>query len=96
LTNLHWVVQENYDTRMESDNPSVLHKTKLWPLGCEQHVSFIFLVEATAGVEITPGPGESQEVSWFSPDEVRALDAAEIYSDSREELLHVFSLAQIT
>lgn len=96
LTNLHWIVRENYDARIASANSEELHTTELWPLGCEQHVGFIFIVEAASdNVVINPGPGESPDVRWFTPDEVRALGADEIYPDSREELLHVFGLAQL-
>ncbi len=95
LTNLHWISRENYEARLASENPAEPHRTELWPLGCEQHIGFVFVVAAVGSTEINPGSEESQEVRWFSPDEIRALPDTEIYADAREELLYVFSLAQV-
>lgn len=95
LTNLHWVSRENYDARQASGNLSERHRTEMWPKGCEQHVGFIFVVEPVGSIEIHPNSDESQEVRWFTPDEVRVIPEGEIYHDTREELLYVFSLAQV-
>lgn len=95
LTNLHWVVRENYEARLKSEDPTKRQRTELWPLGCEQHSCFIFLVEPTGATEPNPPPEESQEVRWFTPSEVCALDESEIYPDNLEEILHVFDLAQM-
>jgi 8-oxo-dGTP pyrophosphatase MutT (NUDIX family) len=68
-TNLHWVSQENFNQRTQGD--AVSEKTKQnWSKGCEQHISFMYLVEPVNGVEFAQNVEETDGIAWFSEAEL--------------------------
>lgn len=84
--NLHWISRENYDARLASDDPSVPHPSKKWPRGCEQHYSFMYLLEPVGDVEYTQNMQETDGIGWFSAEEVMELGT---FEGIREEVLGV-------
>lgn len=89
-TDLHWVCKENYEQRLASstpDNPSV---SQLWPKGCEQHYTFIYLVRPLGEAHPVLNTNESLDLRWFSQTE---LDTHDILPSIRNECLLAMRLA---
>lgn len=69
--NEHWVCQENFLSRQAASETGALYQpTKLWSKGCERHLNFTYLARLDGPLEIKPAPGESQEVRFFSQQEL--------------------------
>lgn len=90
-TNVHWVNRESYDLRQQADDPSQRVPTKTWKRGCEQHVGFFYLLEATDGYEFEQNVEETDGIAWFTPEEVADLETT---ADIRREIFLGFSLLQ--
>lgn len=86
FANLHWICQENYDARLASNNPTQPHPSTKWPRGCEQHFSFLYLLELVGSDQYTQNLQETDGIGWFTADEVRNLDTIE---GIREEVVMV-------
>jgi 8-oxo-dGTP pyrophosphatase MutT (NUDIX family) len=93
VLDLHWVSQENYATRLKSSDPTQRVTTGLWPKGCEQHIVFLYLVQPVDGVQTTMDKNESDELGWFSIEEIESLP--DCGPDIREETRLAFGLSQI-
>jgi 8-oxo-dGTP pyrophosphatase MutT (NUDIX family) len=76
FSNLHWVSEANYQSRLASNHPEERYATKLWPKGCEQHIGFVYLVEPIDGVEFQQNLEESDGIGWFSLEELAKLQTA--------------------
>lgn len=91
-TNLHWISKENYQKRLDSPDQSQPQPSKKWPKGCEQHLSFLYLVKPVNpnhALSVKIDPQESTEFGWFGPEEI---DSLETNADIKNELHHAFSL----
>lgn len=93
VSNLHWVCRENYDQRVASDDPSKRATNEIWQRGCEQHMGFMYLVEAVDGLEFKQNTEETDGIGWFSADE---LDDLETIDDIRYEARRAIELAIAT
>lgn len=70
--NLHWICEENYRKRKATGK---INRTAKWPLGCEQHMNSIYLVELLdKNYNLKLDPNESTDLRWFSKDELVSLD----------------------
>lgn len=75
LSHLHWVCPENFDKRkLEKD---AFRPLLQWPKGCEQHLSFLYMVEAVAGVATTFDELETDGIEWFTLAQVKKLATKE-------------------
>lgn len=91
-TNLHWVCQENYQHRIESNDPSQPVKTELWPRGCEQHLCFVYLLKPLNNqLEPKLNSKETTDIGWFTQQE---LNSIELTPELRGELEHGFYIIQ--
>jgi 8-oxo-dGTP pyrophosphatase MutT (NUDIX family) len=90
LTNLHWVSKENYQNRLISKNPNDRVKTKLWPLGCEQHVCFLYFVKPLTGLVFKQNLEETDGIGWFGVDDLAKLETTE---DLKREITWMLKLA---
>lgn len=89
--NLHWISQENYQARISSPYPDQPHSTSLWPKGCEQHLGYIYLVKAVGDLTIRRDPNESDDIGWFTLDQINQLDTKE---DLKSEMRLAFTFSQ--
>lgn len=89
--NLHWISQENYQARLSSLNPNEPHRTKLWPKGCEQHLNYVYLVVALGRISPKHDPHESDEINWFTLDQIDSLDTN---PDLKSEMKLAFKFSQ--
>lgn len=89
-TDLHWVCQENYDQRIASTHPTKPHVSKLWPRGCEQHYTFIYLVKPLGDTNPVLNEKESLAIKWFSR---KDLEGNEVLPSIRNECLLAMQLA---
>jgi hypothetical protein len=87
--NLHWISQENYRARLKSDKSGEAHRTSLWPLGCEQHLVFCYLVRPIDSVEYTQNLEETDGIGWFSLADLSSLSTT---PDIKQELEYVLGL----
>lgn len=71
--NLHWISADNYHQRLSSDHPELPHQTRLWPKGCEQHLTFNYLVKAHHQTKPEFNAQETDAVRWFSLTEIKSL-----------------------
>lgn len=98
-SNLHWVSQENYEARQKSGNLEQRNHSKLWPKGCEQHLGFLYLVEAIDDqgnaineiekVKFKQNIEETDGIAWFTLDE---LEKIETNDDMRQEVRHAMEV----
>lgn len=73
-TELHWVSQENYQQRLKSNKKNQrVQGNLLWPRGCEQHLSFLYLVKAVSSLECHKNTLETDGIAWFTIDELDHL-----------------------
>lgn len=93
--NEHWVCKENYDRRLlaEKNKAEFAPETK-WPKGCEKHLNFTYLAKLIGPLEINPAEGESQEIAWFSLEDLKGKDKKGLMEDIFKELLKAFELAK--
>lgn len=87
LTNLHWINKDSYDQRVSSNNPNKRIRTKVWPLGCEQHFNYMYLVEPVEGVDFKQNIEETDGIAWFSENDIDTLETIE---NIREEIKYGF------
>lgn len=71
--NLHWISRENYEARLSSKEPTQPHQTALWPMGCEQHINYLYLVESQGSVVAKHDPNESDGIDWFGASDIDSL-----------------------
>lgn len=71
VSNLHWMNKKNYDLRKAGNEFPVGSKA------CEQHICFVYLVEAQAGIKYTQNIEETDGIGWFSIPEVQKLVTTE-------------------
>jgi 8-oxo-dGTP pyrophosphatase MutT (NUDIX family) len=88
-TNLHWVSEENYTARLNSADTNKRSANKVWKRGCEQHVSFLFMLQPTNGVEFYQNIEETDGIAWFSLEEISSL---ETIKNVRDEIKLAFTL----
>lgn len=88
-SNLHWISKENYDRRIASKNPGRRSLSKLWPLGCEQHLGSMYLVEPVAGVEFKQNVEETDGIAWYGLDELADLETND---DIRHQVKHAMEI----
>ncbi|AKM81133.1 MAG: hypothetical protein UT13_C0001G0172 [Candidatus Pacebacteria bacterium GW2011_GWF2_38_9] len=93
--NEHWVCKENYERRLlaEKNKAEFAPETK-WPKGCEKHLNFTYLAKLIGPLEINPAEGESQEITWFSLEDLKGKDKKGLMEDIFKELLKAFELAK--
>ncbi len=89
--NLHWISQDNYQQRLTSSNPQQPHATKIWPKGCEQHLNYLYLVQAIGDFQVKHDPNESDDIGWFTPDQIDELETKE---DLKQEIKLAFKISQ--
>ncbi len=89
LTSLHWVNKESYDKRNSSNDQTKRVVTEKWPLGCEQHLNYMFLVKPVKDVEFRQNTDESDGIAWFSLDDLENLETIE---DIKNEIKFGFGL----
>ena len=87
LTNLHWVCHENYQARTK--DPVHFQPKAPWLKGCEQHLNFLYLVRPLAGIAFTKDEEETDDIGWFSLNEVEELETSD---DIRFEVRRAFAL----
>ncbi len=86
--NLHWISRENYDERLASQDQTLVHPSPKWPRGCEQHFTFVYIVELIDGPEFVQNKAETDGIGWFGTEEVKELDTLK---GIREEVLMVLN-----
>lgn len=86
-TNLHWVCRENYERRLK--DPHHYRLVSEWPKGCEQHLNFMYLVEAVDKVDFKENVEETDGIAWFGLDEVRQMETNPMI---KAEVEYAFSL----
>lgn len=89
-TDLHWVCKKNYDQRIVSAQSDMPHVSKLWPKGCEQHYTFIYLVKPLGATIPKLNDKESLDLRWFSR---KDLESNEILPSIRNECFLALQLA---
>ncbi|MBP7700440.1 NUDIX domain-containing protein [Candidatus Woesebacteria bacterium] len=89
LTSLHWINKESYEKRLSSSDKTKRVVTEKWPLGCEQHFNYMFLVRPVKDIEFRQNTEESDGISWFSLEDLDNLDTIE---DIRNEIKLGFKL----
>lgn len=87
--NLHWISQDNFHNRINSKHPQQRIKTRQWPKGCEQHVTFIYLVKPAGNINPRLNSQETDGIDWFT---LSDLDRIKTLPDVRDELKLAFSL----
>ena len=75
--NLHWINRDIYEKRVISKRPSERIATKKWPLGCEQHMAWCFLVRPEAGVDLAQNMKETDGIGWFNEKEIGGIETTE-------------------
>jgi len=88
VTNLHWVSETNYQSRMT--DPASYKPIAPWLKGCEQHLGFSYLVEPVEGVEKVLNDRESDGLEWFELKDIKKLETTD---DIRFEIEQAFRLA---
>ena len=89
-TDLHWISKENYHDRINSSHPNKPCLSSLWPKGCEQHYTFIYLVRPLGGTIPVLNEKEALDLRWFSS---KGLESNEILPSIRNECLLAMKLA---
>jgi len=90
LTDLHWVSEENYKKRLASSTPEKRVESQKWSRGCEQHICFLYMVEARDSVVYTIS-SESTNIGWFSEPEI---DELKTLKNIKEEIHMAFSISK--
>jgi ADP-ribose pyrophosphatase YjhB (NUDIX family) len=93
--NEHWVCQENFLSRQAAAETGTPYQpTKLWSKGCERHLNFTYLARLDGPLEIKPAPGESQEVRFFSQQELANTREIALAPAIATEISLAFKLAK--
>lgn len=87
--NLHWISQANYTARLKNRRPHLPHRTKVWPKGCEQHLTFCYLVRPLGSMTFTQNLEETDGIGWFNRSEV---DTLETTPDIKQEIMTALTL----
>lgn len=75
-SDLHWVCQENYQVRTKGADPEIVPVG--WrEKGCEQHICFAYLVEATGSLDFRQNVEETLGIGWFGIDDLPDLKTTE-------------------
>jgi len=88
-TNLHWASQENYNAR--TADPEQYQPLSPWKRGCEQHLNFLYLVEAIDSVEFKQNVEETDGIKWVELDK---LDEADLHSDIKTDIQEAWKVYQ--
>ena len=72
--NFHWISKELYQRRLASDHPEKRVTDAVWQLGCEKHLVFTYVVQATAGIEFSQNMEETDGIGWFSKTDLVDLE----------------------
>lgn len=95
--NEHWICKNNYQNRLFSlKNQTNFKPDELWSKGCEKHLNFCYLVQLVGPLEIKPEQGESQEVAWFSLQDLQDQPRDQILPDVYKESIKAFELAKLS
>jgi ADP-ribose pyrophosphatase YjhB (NUDIX family) len=90
LVNLHWISEENYRGRKKSDQPNRRRISNKFPKGCEQHYSFVYLVELEGNnIKYKQNVEETDGIGWFTKNEIDDLETTD---DIKNEIRMVFEL----
>jgi 8-oxo-dGTP pyrophosphatase MutT (NUDIX family) len=93
--NEHWVCQENYQMRLAAaSNHTNFSPVPMWKKGCEKHFNFTYLARLLGPLQISPQPGESQLIEWFSLSDLQGKYRAELASSILKEATRAFELAK--
>lgn len=92
-TNLHWVNEESYQLRQKSANPKKRVPTKVWKRGCEQHLGFFYLLEATGSLDFKQNEEETDGIAWFEYDEIADLETRD---SIKNEIIFGYRVSGIT
>lgn len=90
--NLHWISEGTYHHRLHSLTPNIPYPTKLWPLGCEQHLCFNYLVKPVNLSNTQFNRAETDALAWFSRSQIDSLDTK---PDIKTEIHLAFRLQNI-
>lgn len=75
--NVHWISKEIYQRRLRSEHPEERVTDEVWKLGCEKHLSFVYLVEAEGDVEFAQNVEETDGIGWFRQKDLKDLETIE-------------------
>lgn len=93
--NEHWVCRENFTARQAAIAAKVPYvPNPLWSKGCERHLNFTYLVKLAGPMNINPAPGESQEVGFFSQQDVADTNKLLLAPAIATEVTLAFKLAK--
>lgn len=81
--NDHWINKDFYERRLQSDTPEKRITDTVWKLGCEKHVSFLYLVKAEGSTEFEQNLEETDGIAWFT---LKDLDALETLPAIKQEI----------
>jgi 8-oxo-dGTP pyrophosphatase MutT (NUDIX family) len=87
---LHWISKENYHHRIKSTHPDEPCISTLWPRGCEQHYTFIYLMKPIGKTIPVLNKKESLDIRWFTRSE---LETEEILPSIRNECLLAINIS---
>ncbi len=91
--NEHWVCHENYQARLEAQsNKQAFTPHAKWSKGCEKHLNFAYLARLDGPLEIKPQAGESEEIAWFTLEELQQLSSQDLASSILVEVTRAFEL----
>lgn len=78
-TNLHWISEKNYLTRLEAakNDKNEYQKEAKWQKGCEQHLNFLYLVRPLGTIAIKQNKKETDGIEWFSLQELEKIETKE-------------------
>ena len=71
LSNLHWISKANYEQRKAGKSAKKAGRA------CEQHICFIYLVEAVEGLDFKQNTEETDGIGWFTSGEVQMLETTQ-------------------
>lgn len=80
-TNIHWFNRDNYEQRMAGN--------QVKGRGCERHLGYFYLVQPVDSVEYTQNTEETDDIGWFTRDELPTLD---IFPEVKQEVQFAFEL----
>lgn len=80
-TNLHWINRATYEARKQG--------ATITGKGCEQHVTFVYLVAAEDSLELIHNVEETDAIDWI---DLSQLDAINTTDDIRSEIAYAHTL----
>lgn len=94
--NEHWVCQENYQARLKAEQlQQAFIPHPKWPKGCERHFNFAYVAKLAGPLEIKPQSGESEEIAWFTLEDLLGPYRQELASSILTEVTRAFEYAKI-